>query len=280
MTLQAVLENKTDVPDGMADHYVESDGKFVLAVEGMKTQKDFDDYAAALKKRLTDAGADFARKQGAGLTREDVVDVVEGAMKKFAAPGVKPGDGNGADGGKGGDPDVSARLHDVERNLAAVQKELKTTKAERDEALGKSRDTTIRNQLTQAANAAGATPEGVTNLVSLVENSFEVAQDGTVITKLEAGNGVSPNQKPEDFFANVAREKAFRMFWPASKGTGADGDGAGGPGAGGELGKGNPFSKAGWNLTAQGKLYIANKAEAERLMKAAGVELGATVPVR
>ena len=175
---------------------------------------------------------------------------------------------------------MSARLHDVERNLAAVQKELKTTKAERDEALGKSRDTTIRNQLTQAANAAGATPEGVTNLVSLVENSFEVAQDGTVITKLEAGNGVSPNQKPEDFFANVAREKAFRMFWPASKGTGADGDGAGGPGAGGALGKGYPFSKAGWILTAQGKLYTANKAEAERLMKAAGVELGTTVPVR
>ena len=98
MTLQAVLENKTAIPDGMADHYVETDGKFVLAVEGMKTQKDFDDYAAALKKRLTDAGADFARKQGAGLTREDVVEVVEGAMKKFSAPGVKPGDGNGSYG--------------------------------------------------------------------------------------------------------------------------------------------------------------------------------------
>ena len=279
MTLQAVIKDKATIPEGMADHYVETDGVFVLAVEGMKTQKDFDDYAAALKKRLTDAGADFARKQGAGLTREDVVDVVEGAMKKFAGPGVKPGDGNGADGGKP-DGEVGVRLHDLERNLAAVQKELKTTKAERDDALGKSRDTTIRNQLTQAANAAGATPEGVTNLVSLVENNFEVAQDGTVITKLEAGNGVSPNQKPEDFFANVAREKAFRMFWPASKGTGADGDGAGGPGAGGDLGKGNPWTKAGWNMTNQGKLYTANKGEAERLMKAAGVELGATVAVR
>ena len=116
--------------------------------------------------------------------------------------------------------------------------------------------------------------------MSLVENNFEVAQDGTVITKLEAGNGVTPNQKPDDYFATVARDKAFRMFWPASKGTGADGDGAGGPGAGGELGKGNPFAKAGWNLTAQGKLYVSNKAEAERLMSAAGVELGATVPVR
>ena len=278
MTLEAVIQDKAKIPDGLADHYVETDGVFRLDVTGMKTQKDFDDYAEALKKRLTDAGADFARKQGAGLSRDDVVEVVEGALKKFAGTGK--GKGNGADGGDGEGGDVSARLHDLERNLAAVQKELTTTKKERDDALGKSRDTTIRNKLTQAANAAGATPEGVTNLVTLVEPNFEVAQDGSVVTKLEAGTGVSPNQKPEDYFANVAREKAFRMFWPKSVGAGADGEGAGGPGAGGDLGKGNPFAKAGWNMTDQSKLYASNKPEAERLMKVAGVELGAVAPVR
>ena len=281
MTLEAVIQDKAKIPEGLADHYVEADGVFVLDVTGMKTQKDFDDYAAALKKRLTDAGADFARKQGAGLSRDDVVEVVEQALKKFAKPGAKPGAGNGADGGDGDQGDVSARLHDLERNLASVSKELDTAKKERDEALGKSKDTTIRNELTKAANAQGATPEGVTNLVSLIESNFEVAQDGSVVTKLEAGPGVSPNQKPEDYLASVARQKDYRMFWPASKGAGADGgDGGGGPGAGGDLGKGNPFSKAGWNITAQGKLYTENKVEAERLMKSAGVELGAVAPVR
>ncbi len=278
MTLEASYSDKAKIPEGLADHYVETDGVFALDVSGMKTQKDFDDYASALKKRLTDAGADFARKQGTGLSRDDVMEVVEGALKKFAEPDKGKGKGDDGKGDLSGD--VSARLHDVERNLAAVQKELTTTKKERDEALGKSRNTTIRNQLTQAANAAGATPEGVTNLVTLVEPNFEVTQDGSVVTKLEAGNGVSPNQKPEDFFANVARDKAFRMFWPKSVGAGADGDGAGGPGAGGDLGKGNPWSKKGWNMTEQGKLYSANKADAERLMKVAGVELGAVAPVR
>ena len=278
MTLEATIQDKAKIPEGLAAHYVETDGVFVLDVTGMKTQKDFDDYAEALKKRLTDAGADFARKQGAGLSRDDVVEVVEGALKKFAG-GVKP-KGNGTDGGDDEKGDVSARLHDVERNLASITKELDTTKKERDDALGKSRDTTIKNKLTQAANAAGATPEGVNNLVTLVEPNFEVAQDGSVVTKLEAGPGVSPNQKPEDYFANVAREKAFRMFWPKSVGAGADGEGAGGPGAGGDLGKGNPFTKAGWNMTAQSKLYTSNKPEAERLMKVAGVELGAVAPVR
>ncbi len=279
MTLEATLADKAKIPEGLAAHYVETDGVFVLDVTGMKTQKDFDDYAEALKKRLTDAGADFARKQGAGLSRDDVLEIIEGSMKKFIKPGGTPGK-NGADGGDGNDGDVSARLHDLERNLASITKELDTTKKERDDALGKSRDTTIKNKLTQAANTAGVTPEGVGNLVSLIERNFEVAQDGSVVTKLEAGAGVSPNQKPEDFLAAVARDKAFRMFWPKSVGAGADGDGAGGPGAGGDLGKGNPFTKAGWNMTAQSKLYIANKVEAERLMKVAGVELGAVAPVR
>lgn len=275
MTLEAVIQDKAKIPEALVDHYVETDGVFVLDVNGMKTQKDFDDYAEALKKRLTDAGADFAKKQGAGLTRDDVLEVVEGAMKKFA-PGVKP-KGNGAGEGEG---DVDARLHDLERNLASVSKELDTAKKERDEALGKSKDTTIRTKLTQAANAAGATPEGVTNLVTLAEPDFELSQAGDVVTKLEARSGVSPNQKAEDYFATVARQKDFRMFWPPSVGAGADGEGAGGPGAGGDLGKGNPWTKAGWNMTAQGKLYTVNKTEAERLMKVAGVELGAVVAVR
>ena len=280
MTLEATIQDKAKIPEGLADHYVETDGVFVLAVNGLKSQKDFDDYAEALKKRLTDAGADLARKHGTGLGRDDVVEIIEGALKKFVKPGATPGKGNGTDGGDDGQGDVSARLHDLERNLASVTKELEKSNKERDDALGKSKDTTIRNQLTQAANSAGATPEGVSNLVSLIERNFEVAQDGSVVTKLEAGPGVSPNQKPEDFLAATARDKAFRMFWPKSVGAGADGDGAGGPGAGGDLGKGNPWTKAGWNMTNQGKLYSANKPEAERLMKAAGVELGAVAPVR
>ena len=222
MTLEATIQDKAKIPEGLADHYVETDGVFVLAVNGLKSQKDFDDYAEALKKRLTDAGADLARKHGTGLGRDDVVEIIEGALKKFVKPGATPGKGNGTDGGDDGQGDVSARLHDLERNLASVTKELEKSNKERDDALGKSKDTTIRNQLTQAANSAGATPEGVSNLVSLIERNFEVAQDGSVVTKLEAGPGVSPNQKPEDFLASTARDKAFRMFWPKSVGAGAD----------------------------------------------------------
>lgn len=280
MSLKAVFTEKGEIPKGLESFYTEADGKFVLQVEGMKTQEDFDNYAEALKKRFTDAGSDFARRNGAPLSREDVLDVVEGALKKFGEAGPT---GPTKPNGKGGDDqngDVTARLHDLERDVASLTETNTKLQGERDAALEDSRGTTIRNSLSTAAQKAKASPEGISNLVTLVEPNFEVAQDGTVVTKLDAKGGVSPNQKPDDFFSQAARDAQFRMFWPASKGAGADNDTPGGPGGAGDLTANNPWSKAGWNVTNQGKVYQTDKAEAERLMQAAGVKLGAVAAVR
>lgn len=275
MTLEALIDDKAKIPEGFGDHYKEVDGKFVLQVGGMKTQEDFDNYAEALKKRYADAAADVSRKTGAGVTRDELMTTVEEALKKFAKPDGAGANGKGAGDDQGGD--VSARLHDLERNLASLTEKNEQLQKERDDALGTSRSTTITNALTQAATKAGATPDGVGNLVQLIQDKFEVSQAGDVVTKLEAGKGVTPNQAPEDYFASLARVPEFRMFWPKSAGAGADA-GAGGGGAG-DTGA-NPWMKKGWNVTAQSKQYKADPAEAARLMKAAGVELGATVPVR
>lgn len=283
MTLEAVIQKKDQIPEGLAEHYVEADGVFVLDVPGMKTQKDFDNYAEALKKRFTDAATDVGKSNRAGLSRDDVVDVVEKALKKFSEAGGAGGandDNKGKGGGNGGDPQVAQRLHDMERDLASAQEKLGTLQKERDDALTSSRGTKIRNRLVTSAGKANAKAEGIDNLVSLVETDFEETQDGNIVTKLESKSGVSPNQSPDDYFAALARKPEFRMFWPASTGAGADGEGSGGPGSGADLGKTNPWTKAGWNLTNQGTLVRTNRAEAERLMKAAGVELGATDPVR
>lgn len=278
MALEAVYTDKAKIPEGLGDHYIENDGKFVLQVTGMKTQADFDAYADALKKRFADAGADFAKKTTTGLTRDDVVEVVNTALKKFDPPGgTLKGKGNGK-GDDTGDTEVTARLHDLERNVASLTEANQKLEKERDTALGRSRDTTIRNRLTESATKSGAAGPGVGNLVTLVSPNFELAQDGSVVTKLEAGNGVSPNQQPDDYFASISRDESYRMFWPKSVGAGADA-GAGGGGKTG-LGKENPWSKAGWNMTTQSRLYTADKPAAEEMMKVAGVALGAVAPVR
>ena len=276
MTLEAILDDKAKIPEGFGDHYKEIEGKYHLNVSGMKTQADFDNYAEALKKRFTDAAADLSKKGASGVTRDELMETVETALKKFGKP---TGNANGKGNQDQIDGDVSARLHDMERNLADLTAKNEKLQTERDEALGTSRSTTIRNSLTQAATKAGVDKDGVQNLVQLVESNFETSQAGDVVTKLEATKGVTPNQAPEDYFASLARDPSFRMFWPKSVGAGADG-GDGGAGGSADLTGKNPWTKAGWNMTNQSRIYSQDKTEATRLMKAAGVTLGATSPVR
>lgn len=276
MSLEAVVETLDKVPTELRPFYKEVDGRHVLDVAGVKTQADFDNYAEALKKRYADNAADLARASNSGVTRDEIMSHIEDAMKKFA-PAATAGGKTTNGQVEGGE--LAQKLHDLERNLAAVTTKLETVTKERDEALGTSRSTTINNALTQAATAAGVRPEGVQNLVALVSDNFELSADGQVVTKLEAGQGITPNQNPTDYFTSLGRAKEFRMFWPASKGAGADGD-SGAAGGSGDLGKGNPWTKGGWNVTAQGKLFRENKAEAERLMKAAGFKPGMTSPVK
>ncbi len=270
--LLAIIEDKTAIPAGLETFYTEKDGKFILQVDGMKSQADFDNYAEALKKRFTDAAADFSKTQGAGLSRDDVLAAIEEQFKKFQAPAKPNGEGDPPAGG-----DVSARLHDLERNAASSKETITKLTEERDAALGASRSTTIKNALNAAAQKAGATPEGISNLVTLIEPNFEVSQDGSVVTKIDV-KGLSPNTGPDDFFSAAAREKQYRMFWPASKGAGADND-LGGAG-GGDLGAENPWTIKGWNLTKQGNIFQKDKAEAERLATVAGVKLGAIAGIR
>lgn len=280
--LQPVIAEKAKIPAGLESFYVEKDGKFVLDIEGgIKTQVDFDNYAEALKKRFTDAATDFGKQQNAGLSRDDVAKIVEDGLAKFAKTSNGSGDDDGGGKGKGNgqDAETAQRLHDLERNVATLTETNTKLQGERDDAVNTSRNSTIRNALAAAATKAGATPDGVQNLVTLVEPNFELAQDGTILTKLDA-KGVTPGTSPENFFANAARDAQFRMFWGKSVGAGADGGDGGSGGGGGDLTKENPWSKAGWNMTTQGKMYKDDQANAEILMKAAGSKLGDIAPVK
>ena len=276
MPLPAIIDEKSAIPAGLESFYIETDGKFILQVDGMKHQSDFDNYAEALKKRFTDAAADFSKNKGTDISRDEVMAAIKAQFEKFAKPDpkAKP-NGEGGDDGNGGD--VLIRLHDLERNVASSAETITKLTEERDAALGISRSTTIKNALNSAAQKAGATPEGIDNLVTLVEPNFELTQDGLIVTKLDSKQ-TSPNTSPDDFFSTAARDKQYRMFWPPSKGAGADGgDGGGG---GGDLGADNPWTIKGWNLTKQSAAYRKDAIEADRLAKAAGVTLGATVGIR
>lgn len=272
MELAESYDTLTAVPAEHAALYIEKDGKAVLQLTGIKTQADFDNYATALRARLADAAGDLKAVKNQGMTRDEIT-----ALIKDVATAVKP---NGDDRGKGGanDAALEARVHDLERELASTLEELTTAKTAGEKAKADATNTTISNALHTAAVKAGVRPTAVQGLVQLIAASFEQSSDGQVVTKLEGQTvpGVTPNTAPEPFMAAIQRSADFSHFWPDSKGGGAHGGGAGGGGGG--AGADNPFSLAGWNLTLQGNLVRSDRAEAERLAKAAGTSIGGGKP--
>lgn len=274
MEIAESYESLKAVPPELAPLYIEKDGKAVLSLTGVKTQADFDNYATALRARLADATGDLKAVKNQGMTRDEIT-----ALIKEVATTLKPANGDGRKAGDGvsDDPVMAARVHDLERELASTKEELTTTKAKGDAATKAAVDTTIKSALSQAAAKAGVLPTAVPGLVQLIAANFEQSQNGQVVTRLEGQTvpGVTPNTAPEPFMAAIKRSADFSHFWPGSAGGGA---GPGGGGGGGGAGADNPFSAAGWNLTLQGNMVRSDRAEAERLAKAAGTSIGGGKP--
>jgi hypothetical protein len=268
-------ENLAAVPAEHAALYIEKDGKAVLQLTGIKTQSDFDAYATALKARLADAAGDLKAAKNQGMSRDEITALIQEVATK-----LKPPNGDGQKKGDDDDSALALRVHDLERELASTKEKLDTSETEGKKSKATATNTTIRNALSGAAVKAGVLPAAVDGLVQLLSDNFEMSADGKVVTKLEgsAVPGVTPNTAPEPFMAAIQRASDFSHFWPGSKGGGAGGGGGGGGGGG--AGGDNPFSLAGWNLTAQGALVRSDRAEADRLAKAAGTTIGGGKPAK
>lgn len=276
MELQDSYESLDKVPAEHSALYVESDGKAVLQLTGVKTQADFDNYATALKARLADAAGDLKAVKNQGMSRDEIT-----ALIKEVATTLKPANRDDGKGGKGADDSALAlRVHDLERELASTKEQLTTAETEGKSAKKTAINTTIKNALAGAATKAGVRPTAIDGLVQLIVDSFELSSDGKVVTKLEGQTvqGVTPNTAPESFMTAIQRASDFSHFWPDSKGGGAGGGGKGGGGGG--AGSDNPFSRDGWNLTAQGQLVRTDRTEADRLAKAAGTTIGGGKPLK
>lgn len=279
--LRYSYESQDEIPGGYADLFTEQDGKYVLTeVEGVKTQDDFDRFETALRKRLADATDKLDKGRGSSpLSREELRDTVFEAVKAFTGSNGNGGGegGKGGNGGSGGDG-ATPEIRDLERRLSALEKENKDLKSERDTALGEATTTKLETQLQRAALSAGVDPRALDMVVRLTRDDFELDSEGKAVVKLDPSvKGVNPNAAAADYYKTIQNDDVFARFWPDSRGSGASGSGGG---AGGNLGPDNPFSKAGWNKTKQAVMMRDNPAEAQRLMKAAGVTAGSTRPNR
>lgn len=266
MALKAVVDTLDDIPQQFHELYSERNGKFELTgVEGIKTQADVDRLQTALNKERTDHRN--LRDKFAPISSLDINDVI-GKLDRFEELEL-------AAKGKLDDSKleeiVSTRMKSRIAPLERERDQLKTTLQEREQVLTqyqqKELRRTINDKVREAATAARILPEAIEDALLLAERTFEVTEDGRVVTK--DGVGVTPGIEPSVWFTDLQNRRPH--WWGDSRGGGATGSRGNGGGT-------NPWTHEHWNLTEQGKVLMANRSRAEQLAKAAGTSIGGSRP--
>lgn len=269
--LKAVLDSVDDLPEDVKNEYVEQNGKYVLQVEGMKSQTDYDRLLSAHNKEKSEHGSLKQRITSVFGDKkfEDVQTMLDRIPELEAAAEGKLDDDkiNNIVEGR-----VKTRLAPVERELTAARARVGELEGAVGELTTKEKRRKIRDEVRAAGKRAGVTDEAIDDALLLGDNIFEIREDdGKVVVK--EGTSYTSGIEPSVLFTDLQSKKPH-WFGPSG------GGGAGGNRGGGSGSNANPYSKAGWNMTEQGRIYSADPAKAEQLAKAAGLKsaLGATKP--
>lgn len=278
--LKALYEKKEDVPEQFLELYTERNGKFELSgIEGVKTQADVDRVQEALRKEKTDhkAAKDALAKWG-DLNPDEVPAQLEELTEVKAQLATVTKDGKVDEGAvqERIEAAVSRAVGPLQRDKSSLEKQLDAAKkatAEKEAEIGNLQGSIkrskIEGQLRDNAIAAKVIPTAIDDAVMVGIGMFEEV-DGRYVTK--DGVGVTPGLDPKEWFKDMQEKRPH--WWPASQGGGSRG-------AGGAMGRNadNPWSAAGWNITAQGA-YVTKHGAAKAAEAAASVgsKIGATKP--
>lgn len=259
-------EDFESVDGAFRDLYEERDGHFILTgIEGIKTEQDVAKLSEVVRKERA-LTANY-RKQFDKLGGRDV-DEILAELDQIEAY-------KAAAESKGVDENViETRL---KSKLAPIQREkdqLAKQYAEAQELLGqyqqKERVRTIHDSVRSAiAKSAGFLGQAAEDALMYAERMLEIDETGRVVTKDSVG--VTPGIDATVWLQEMQQRKPY--WWGESKGGGA----TGGKSSGGVTGD-NPFSHAGWNVTAQAKLVRENPERAAQMARSAGTSIGGPRP--
>lgn len=206
MALKSVLESLEGVDDAVKPFYTETDGKFVLQVDGVDSHPEVANLKSAYER--TKADRDAARKE-----RDDAKALAADFPDDF-------------------DAEKWAKLKDGKPDEAALIKLRQTLEAERDEWKGKfeaERGTSLRNaldrDLTDALNGAGVTnPTFAKAARTMLSGDVKIGDDGKPFVETDMG--------PMPLVDHVKRWTAGEgkdFVTPAQGGGAAGGKNASGP---------------------------------------------------
>lgn len=279
--LKAIYAKKEDIPEGFDELYSERNGQFELTqVEGVKTQADIDRVSEGLRKEKAEHKQTKEKLAAFGeLDPATVPAQLEelAEVKAQLATVTKDGKVNQEAVQQQIDAAVNRAVGPLNRDNKALQAQLSA----KDKALGE-RDTEIgglkagiltkeiEGTLRDAAIGEKVLSTAIDDAVLVGSRVFERTESGAIVTR--DGLGYTPGLTPKEWLKDMQEKRPH--WWPASQGGGAGG-GRGDPGTG----KGNPWSKEAWNVTAQGA-YVRQhgEAKAREAAERVGSALGATKP--
>jgi len=274
--LNANYDAQDDIPEAYRELFTEKDGKWELTgIDGIKTQADITRIQEGLNKERKD------HKETKGkLKAFDNVDLEQNKKDGEELIELR----TKIEAGAGGEFDQEKFDEAVEKLATAraatasapLKRDLDTMTTERDELKTANADYAVKNTnriISDAVRKAAITIKvidtAVEDVLLLGERIFEVAEDGSVITKDAVG--VTPGIAPDIWLAEMQEKRPH--WWPASQGGGA-----GGSGDGGGFDK-NPWSLEHWNLTLQGAAVKADRGKADRMAVSAGTTVGGLKPL-
>lgn len=161
-----------------------------------------------------------------------------------------------------------SKLAPVERENATLKTELAARDAKLAEYDKRETTRTIHDGVRGEAAKLKVVDTAMEDVLMLAERVFELDEKGALITRDMPG--LTPGLAPSVWLTEMQQKRPH--WWPASKGGGAGGGNGGGNPAD------NPFSHAGWNMTAQGKLHQENPTRAAQFAQIAGTTVGGLRP--
>ena len=269
--LKAIYDKKEDIPAEFLSLYSERGGKWELTgVEGVKTQADIDRLTEANRKEKNDHAETKAKLRSFDGLDPEAVRTSLAEVDELRIRASK-GDTSEEQLTKLVEARLAQKLGPVQRELDSTKKALEAKDAENGTLKGTITKGTIERALRDAATTLKCVPAAIDDICMHAERVFEVASDGAVLIKDNAG--YVPGLKPHEWLGEMASKRAH--WWPANEGGGAGGS-KGGPGGGV-----NHWAEGSFNMTAQGQYIKEHGAEkAEAMAKAAGSFVGATAPAR
>lgn len=216
LALKFSVDSIEDVAEEHRDFYVEKDGKFFLAVDGLPQPDDTETLKRTLEKERADRKKyekQIKAWERTGKTPEEIADLIEAREEADRKKAEEEGDFD--------------KL--LTQHRSKWEKEKADLEAELEAARVSERGAIIGNSLMAALTKAGATEEGIDLLPDRLANRIHFERDGAErIIKIVAADGATPmagsSKDGTATFDDLVKE-AVEKYPSLFKGSGAGGSG-------------------------------------------------------